>query len=676
MTGILQALLMGYGAVSAAVSDAYFNLVTLLLPGNGTNGAQNNTFLDSSTNNFTITRNGNTTQGTFSPFSQTGWGNFFNGSSDYLNAPAGASFAFSTGAWTIEAWVYVTTLQEILLFDTRSGASTAGVGARIASDGTLSYSGSANNALTTSAITANTWNHVAWVYDGTTLSGYINGVRGGTATPSFNITQNNGVIGRVGFAASGYMAGYISNLRVVKGSAVYSGASFTVPTSPLTAVTNTVLLTCQSNRFVDNSASPLTITVNSAPSVQAFSPFLPTAAYSAATVGGSGYFDGTGDYLSIPDNAAFAFGSGNFTIECWAYMTGTGQQFFISQWSSPQRSWAFLVKNSGTTLSFVYSTTGSNEILVDGTIAAQVNTWAHFAVVRNGNTLTTYMNGVQIASASVTGVTLFDASQAIEIARNPEAPSNWNLTGYAADVRVVKGTAVYTAAFTPPTAPLTAITNTSLLTNFTNAGITDATAKNDLETVGNAQISTTQSKFGGASMSFVRSTSSYLVANNATGLFSFGTGDFTIEAWVYMNSLPSGNGYPDSYWIVGGGPATSNPGFDIAIGSTNLQVGLTSFASLNISVAHGMSATTWYHVAVVRSGATLYAFRDGVQLATASVSGVTADPCLTGLAISAAEPTGATLGNFNGFIDDLRITKGYARYTANFTAPTAAFPLQ
>jgi len=56
-------------------SDPYFNYTTLLLPGNGTNGAQNNTFVDSSTNAFTITRNGNTTQGTFSPFSQTGWSN-------------------------------------------------------------------------------------------------------------------------------------------------------------------------------------------------------------------------------------------------------------------------------------------------------------------------------------------------------------------------------------------------------------------------------------------------------------------------------------------------------------------------------------------------------------------------------------------------------------------------
>ena len=68
MSGIVQSLLAGFGSAAAAVvTDAYFYLVSLLLPWNGTNGAQNNTFIDSSSNNFSITRNGNTTQGTFTP---------------------------------------------------------------------------------------------------------------------------------------------------------------------------------------------------------------------------------------------------------------------------------------------------------------------------------------------------------------------------------------------------------------------------------------------------------------------------------------------------------------------------------------------------------------------------------------------------------------------------------
>ena len=89
-------------AVSIPEGDDYFNLVTLLLPGTGTNGAQNNTFLDSSSSSVTVTRNGTPTQGTFSPFSQTGWSGYFDGSGDYLTVANNAALNFGTGNMTIE----------------------------------------------------------------------------------------------------------------------------------------------------------------------------------------------------------------------------------------------------------------------------------------------------------------------------------------------------------------------------------------------------------------------------------------------------------------------------------------------------------------------------------------------------------------------------------------------
>jgi len=105
MSGIQQ-LLLG-GSVQQAV-DPYFYSVTSLLHGDGTNGGQNNTFLDSSTNNFTITRNGNTTQGSFSPFSQTGWSNFFDGTGDSIKISSGITNQFAPGsAFTCEGWFYL-----------------------------------------------------------------------------------------------------------------------------------------------------------------------------------------------------------------------------------------------------------------------------------------------------------------------------------------------------------------------------------------------------------------------------------------------------------------------------------------------------------------------------------------------------------------------------------------
>jgi len=112
------------GRNSGATVDAQFNYVTMLLHGDGTNGAQNNTFLDSSTNNFTITRNGNTTQGSFSPYGSN-WSNFFNGgNSDYLRVPNNAAFVYGTGDFTIETWLYFTTLSPAyqVIYDGRASA--------------------------------------------------------------------------------------------------------------------------------------------------------------------------------------------------------------------------------------------------------------------------------------------------------------------------------------------------------------------------------------------------------------------------------------------------------------------------------------------------------------------------------------------------------------------------
>jgi hypothetical protein len=113
------------------------------------------------------------------------------------------------------------------------------------------------------------------------------------------------------------------------------------------------------------------------------------------------------------------------------------------------------------------------------------------------------------------------------------------MNGYISDIRVVKGTAVYTTTFTPPTAPLNAITNTSYLLKFTNAGIYDHAMLNDLETVGNAQVSTSVVKYGTGSMYF-DGAGDYL-SRPASSLYALGTGDFTIEAWVYANTTITNN---------------------------------------------------------------------------------------------------------------------------------------
>jgi hypothetical protein len=112
--------------------------------------------------------------------------------------------------------------------------------------------------------------------------------------------------------------GYVSNVRVVKGTALYT-SSFTPSTTPLTAVSGTSLLTCQSNSFKDNSTNNFTITRNGDTKVTNTNPF-------QINSGQSYYFDGSGDSLYAVSSPNFTFGTGDFTIEFWLYFNATANR--------------------------------------------------------------------------------------------------------------------------------------------------------------------------------------------------------------------------------------------------------------------------------------------------------------------------------------------------------------
>jgi hypothetical protein len=240
------------------------------------------------------------------------------------------------------------------------------------------------------------------------------------------------------------------------------------------------------------------------------------------------------------------------------------------------------------------------------------------------------------------------------------------------DLRIVKGTAIYTGTFTPPTSPLTAIANTSLLLNYTNAGIIDNAMISNIETIGDVKISTTQSKFGSSSLYF-DGTGDYLkTPTTSRNNFNFRTGDFTIEAWVYITAV----GQYDL--IMGTNTSASSTGWQIiydypTAGAWNLAFQMSSVYGFSFG---SISLNNWIHIAATRSGTTVRTFVNGSQITSSTTGG--------GSDIN--EPTGTLhIGqsaeviagrDFNGYIDDLRITTGYARYTATFTPPTSAHPLK
>jgi len=647
-------------------TDPLFDYSTLLLQAdNIANGSQNNTFLDSSTNNFSITRNGNTTQGTFTPFSlQNGaWSNYFDGTSNsYITAPDNAAYDVGTGDFVLEGFVYLTASTDFgviagqwgiprgYALRQRSGkfqfvyVTSAAPSTEVTLDSTTSYS-------------LNTWYHVAIIRTGSTFGLFVNGTREATATASPTINNSTDVfsVGRAGNAAD-YTTGYITNVRLVKGSnpSGYSASSstLTVPSSPLTAVTGTSILTSQSNRFIDNSSTAATLTTASGTSVQPFSPFAPQYQWTSSVIGGSGYFDGTGDYVTAPANAAYAMGTGDFTIECWFNTALTGARYIFDMRPSGTQAIGAYVSSSS-----LYVNNGSTlDILASS--AFVLGAWNHFAYVRSGsgtNNVSIFLNGSRVYQR--TDTTNYSTNPIVYI--GTDNTGSYSNGGYISGFRILKGTAQYSGAtYTIPTAPPTAITNTSLLLNFTNAGIYDGTMKNDLETVGNAQISTSVVKYGSGSMYF-DGNGDYLRPNSGN-IFNFGTGDFTVEFWLYLNATTA-----QTFIDCRPGSAGDYILFDYDP-TLRLYVGSTTVLS-----GKSLSTGQWYHIALARSGSTVKYFVNGVQEASATMT--------TNL-LSASNPyigsnyvPGAYL---NGYIDDMRITKGVARYITSFTPPLVALPRQ
>jgi hypothetical protein len=655
---------------------------TSLLTTQYNGGGNNSGFKDSGPNNFAITRNGNTTQGTFAPYGSN-WSNYFGGAGNYFQTPASSATTIvgtlsSTVNLTIECWIFPTAYNSSANFPGLIGDMVATTENNnwswgLTNTGTLmlywNVSGTQYRATSSAAVSLNTWTHIALNVASGSITMYANGVSqtlSGTTTlgtPSSSngylvIGQWNNGSGGTGGVSNGLYTGYISNLRVVKASTYTS--SFTPSTVPLTAITSTSLLYCQSNRFVDNSSNSLAITLGGSPSVQRFSPFAPSTVYNPTTISGSGYFDGdSGDYLICPPGYLTSIGTGNFTIEGWWSFNDFNTRGVLFQ-----RLWSFgtglandvtlNIDNSG---SLVYRI--DDAIIISASGSLNKYSWNHVALVRSSNVFTIYVNGVSVGTASNSTNFTTRATNNLVIGAESDVSGGW-FSGYQASFRVTN-IAVYTAAFTPSTSPLTAINGTSLLLNYSNAGILDNAMMNNLETVGNAAVSTSVKKYGAASMVF-DGTGDYLVSTSTNNPLAFGTGDFTIEFWLYLNST-------GTQVIFDGRNSSAS---DVAPMIYYLS-GLKYYTAGNDRITGGtLSTGQWYYITLVKASGSTKLYINGTQTGSTYTDGNTYVQQVNRPVVGAE---GVTLGNsaLNGYIDDLRITK-YARYTTTFTVPDQAFP--
>jgi hypothetical protein len=651
---------------------------TSLLTLQGRRALNNHTFIDRSENSLVVTRGGNTSQGSFSPFSPAGWSNYFDGTGDNLQIAHNSALNFD-GDMTVECWIYLNTTAGIQTVASKwQPGNESWIWQFSSTTMSFYFSGTASSFAWTPS--TNIWYHIAISRSSGSVKFFVNGVQTGS-TSTNNTVANTTSAMTIGNNIDGpqqYLTGYISNFRLVKGTAVYT-SNFTPSTSTLTAIANTSLLTCQSNRFIDNSTNNFTITKNGDTKVVNFSPFAPTAAYSPETHGASAYFDGTGDYLTLASNVLPDI-SGVFTYECWIYPINGALAQIFGCWNNNTGGWALSVSNTtasfnGMSIIWYFGNYGTGEAARGVNSNAMItNAWNHIAVVRNAsNVWAFYVNGIErgtttfgVGSAAWSDSRNFTDGNPVGIGQSNATPAQC----YISDARLVIGNAVYTANFTPPTAPLTKIGGTNLLLNFNSGGIIDSTSRNVLECVGGARIVTSTRKYGTGSMYFDGTDDRLTFPANS--FFAF-PGDFTIEFWSYNLDVSGSTqrGYLQISDTAGGLKTTYTSGIIIAqsiSGGGNLGVNIMGTA-LNSS-AGVIIANQWQHIAVTRASGVVKLFVDGTQVATSTISN-----SITGQNLVIGGYYNTTY-LYNGYIDDLRITNGYARYTANFTAPTTTFLAQ
>jgi len=186
----------------------------------------------------------------------------------------------------------------------------------------------------------------------------------------------------------------------------------------------------------------------------------------ASTSGSGSFYNAGAGALGYSGTTPYNF-TGNFTIEGWYNLanfsnaSAGGNPGLIGYGTA---NWVLVIPGGA------YNFYIGGSVVASSSAVASANVWNHFAVVRNGSTVTIYHNGTSVATGTNSS-TISIGSNGITVGANGNGGIG-SVTGYMSNVRIVNGTAVYTSNFTPTTAPLTAITNTSLLVNTVSGAYT------------------------------------------------------------------------------------------------------------------------------------------------------------------------------------------------------------
>jgi hypothetical protein len=578
------------------------------------------------------------------------------GTGDYLLIRPLTEFAFGTNNFTIEFWLRVTTIstqyQNILDMRTAGNQFAPVI---FLEYGVLKFGDGYTVRITNgSNLSINTWYHVAVSRSATSTKMFVDGTQvGSTYSDSANYIAPDFAIG-ANFAGAASVNGHMDEVRI-SNSARYT-TTFTPSTSAFVNDANTLLLihangTDASTFFEDDNGVRAQKGITAVGNAQ-----VDTA---QSKFGGASLLldDSPEAYLTVAHTSDMATGTGAFTAEGWfrPQLAGDPGQGFGT------RFWFFKGVNSATGFGLGVTTDGvrfrgpgTTDLAYNTTISSSVFT--HIAFVWDGANKKIYLNGTSVASASaslnVTDTTNYQIGYFTGI---------FAYNGWIDEIRV-SNSARYTTTFTPSTTPFVNDANTLLLIHAdgTNAStvVRDDNGANgkNITANGDAKISTAQSKFGGSSALFDGSSDRLIITSD--GSFAY-AGDFTVEAWVRPAS------FGNAIVLFSQGSAEASM---IAIYAAQSTGQLIYYAySNNRITGSNLTLNTWHHIAVSRSGSSIKLFLDGTQVGSTYTD--------TTSIVDAPFYVGSWINNtssWNGYIDEVRVSNT-ARYTAGFTAPTAAF---
>ena len=624
---------------------------TLLATATGT--SDNSNITDASPNNHTITISGDTYAGTFSPYRSGGYSTYFD-HTDRVYLTNDMSAALGTSGFSMEAWIYRTTTDSDENVIVNGPGNDNGWGLAISSGKIRARFHNTNLISGATTVSPNEWHHVMIAKTASNeLLIFLDGTLDARSTSSsinYNATSTTLTVGsyadRTQLVSYGFN-GYIRDARVIVGYGTFPYGSygtsvgtnyFTPPSEPLTAVSGTEALLCGLPYHGDLSSNNHSVSETGGAVTKPFSPY-DYNEYSAADNGGSVHFDGSVDNLQTANTISL---SGDFTVSAWVYLQGSSKGIIFGSNYPP--NFQFFIESSNV-IGFY---DGSTE---NGTGEIQRDIWNYCVWTRSGSTVSMYINGE--SSGSATSTSTFQIKFVGSLGGIHDL-----VNGYISDAQV-KTTSTSAANAVPPTAPLSS-TGTELHIKGTDASIIDKSQGTNLKLVGNTTGSTTQVKFASSKSMYFDGTGDYILSQEPVKL---GTQDFTAECWLY---------YESGLELMGNRTVSDSGGFSVRISSTTLTVGNSSGTGFGSVFSGTTSSLTnaWHHIAVSRSSGVTKIYVDGTSIASHSnsIDFSLSNPFVIGYAYT----NGSGADPIQGYIQDFRVTTGLARYTANFTPPTAS----